>query len=103
MVNFFYLDKDTEKCAEFYGDKHIVKIPIEIGQILSKIHHELKTGIIKYNPDLLRDDDTDNNYSLDFYHMLLFLKDNLIKEKWLKICTKHELLDELKTAALIKK
>jgi len=45
MVNFFYLDKDTEKCAEFYGDKHIVKIPIEIGQILSKIHHELKTGI----------------------------------------------------------
>jgi hypothetical protein len=45
MVNFFYLDKDPEKCAEYYCDKHIVKIPIEIAQILSKIHHELKTGI----------------------------------------------------------
>jgi hypothetical protein len=65
--------------------------------------HELKTGIIKYNPDLLRDDDTDNNYSLDFYHILLFLKDNLIKEKWLKLCPKFNLLDELKEASLIKK
>ena len=45
MVNFFYLDKDPEKCAEYYCDKHICKIPIEIAQILSKIHHELKTGI----------------------------------------------------------
>jgi hypothetical protein len=45
MVNFFYLDKDPKKCAEYYCDKHIIKIPIEIAQILSKIHHELKTKI----------------------------------------------------------
>ena len=45
MVNFFYLDKDPQKCAEYYCDKHVVKISIEIAQILSKIHHEFKTGI----------------------------------------------------------
>lgn len=45
MVNFFYLDKDPIKCAKYYCNKHILKIPIEIAQILSKIHHELETGI----------------------------------------------------------
>ena len=45
MVNFFYLDKDVEKTAKYYCDKHVVKIPIEIAQILSKIHHILKTKI----------------------------------------------------------
>jgi hypothetical protein len=58
--------------------------------------YELKTGIIKYNPDLLKDDDTENNYSLDYYHILLFLKDEIIKESWLKSCKKYDLLDELK-------
>ena len=45
MVNFFYLDNDPKICAQCYCNKHIVKIPIEIAQILSKIHHELKSGI----------------------------------------------------------
>lgn len=45
MVNFFYLDNNPKNCAKYYCDKHIVKIPIEIAQILSKIHHELKSGI----------------------------------------------------------
>lgn len=45
MVNFFYLDKDPKKCAKYYCDKHIIKIPIEIAQILSKIHYELKSNI----------------------------------------------------------
>lgn len=45
MVNFFYLDKDPVKCAKYYCNKHVLKIPIEIAQILSKIHHELETGI----------------------------------------------------------
>ena len=45
MVNFFYLDKDPIKCAKYYCNKHVLKIPIEIAQILSKIHHELETGI----------------------------------------------------------
>jgi len=45
MVNLFYLDRDTDRCARYYCDRHIVKIPIEIAQILSKIHHILKTDI----------------------------------------------------------
>ncbi len=45
MVNFFYLDKNPELCAKYYCDKHVVKIPIEIAQILSKIHHILQTNI----------------------------------------------------------
>jgi hypothetical protein len=45
MVNFFYLDKNPVKCAEYYCDKHILKIPIEIAQILSKIHHESESNI----------------------------------------------------------
>lgn len=59
--------------------------------------HELKTGIIKYNPDLLRDNDQETIKSLDFYHIILFIKDNLIKDSWLKTCTKYTLLDEIKS------
>ncbi len=43
MVNFFYLDKDPIKCATFYCDKHVVKILVEILQILSQIHHNIGT------------------------------------------------------------
>lgn len=45
MVNFFYLDEDPKKCAKYYCNRHILKIPIEIAQILSKIHYELKSNI----------------------------------------------------------
>jgi hypothetical protein len=45
MVNFFYLDTNPKKCAEYYCNKHVLKIPIEIAQILSKIHHELQSGV----------------------------------------------------------
>ena len=45
MVNFFYLDQDPKICAQSYCNKHIIKIPIEIAQILSKIHHDLNSSI----------------------------------------------------------
>ena len=45
MVNFFYLDIDPKICAQYYCNKHIIKIPIEIAQILSKIHYEFKSNI----------------------------------------------------------
>ena len=45
MVNFFYLDINPKKCAQYYCNKHIIKIPIEITQILSKVHYELKSNI----------------------------------------------------------
>lgn len=45
MVNFFYLDIDPKKCAQYYCNKHTIKIPIEIAQILSKVHYELNSDI----------------------------------------------------------
>lgn len=33
-MNLFYLDTDLDKCAEAHVDKHIVKMPIEVAQIL---------------------------------------------------------------------
>ena len=47
MVNFFYLDINPKLCAQYYCNKHIIKIPIEIGQILSKVHYKLKSNIVK--------------------------------------------------------
>ena len=41
MVNLFYLDKNPKLCAQYYCDKHVNKIMIEILQILSQIHHEI--------------------------------------------------------------
>lgn len=40
MVNFFYLDKDPYKCAQYYCDKHVNKIMIELAQMLSYVHYE---------------------------------------------------------------
>tara|TARA_B110000967_G_C18882477_1_gene561895 strand:+ start:211 stop:1038 length:828 start_codon:yes stop_codon:yes gene_type:complete len=37
MVNFFYLDKDPKKCAEYYCNKHVNKIMIEICQLLCNV------------------------------------------------------------------
>ena len=58
--------------------------------------HEIKTGQILYNPDLLRDNDNENRYSVDYYHVILFMKDGLIKPEWIKSCKKEELKQELK-------
>ena len=34
IMNLFYLDKNLDKCAEAHVDKHIVKMPLEVAQIL---------------------------------------------------------------------
>jgi len=33
-MNLFYLDENLDKCAEAHVDKHIVKMPLEVAQIL---------------------------------------------------------------------
>lgn len=58
--------------------------------------YEIKTGKIEYNPDLLKDDDEENNYSTDYYHVLLLIKDGLIKPEWLKACKREPLKNEIK-------
>jgi len=39
-MNIFYLDKNPRKAAEMMCDKHIVKMILETGQILSTVHRE---------------------------------------------------------------
>jgi hypothetical protein len=43
--NSFYLDKDPIKCTKYYCNKYVLKIPVKIALVMSKIHHELETGI----------------------------------------------------------
>lgn len=40
-MNIFYLDNDTEKCAQYHCDKHVVKMCIEYAQLLSTAHRIL--------------------------------------------------------------
>lgn len=63
--------------------------------------YEVKTGKIKYNPDLLKDEDENSGHSSDYYHLLLFLKDGLVNVDMLKKCKKEELEEEIQP--LIKK
>ena len=39
MVNFFFLDLDPKKCSEYYCNKHVNKIFIEICQLLCNVLH----------------------------------------------------------------
>ena len=48
MVNFFYLHNNPTKCARYYCNKHVLKIPIEIAQILCNIHYELSENVPPY-------------------------------------------------------
>tara|TARA_R100001163_G_scaffold65830_2_gene65401 strand:+ start:5133 stop:6074 length:942 start_codon:yes stop_codon:yes gene_type:complete len=43
MVNFFYLDHNPRKTAQYYCDKHLIKIAVEINQMLCNFHHEIGT------------------------------------------------------------
>lgn len=45
-MNIFYLDNDTEKCAEYHVDKHVVKMILEYCQLLSTAHR-LSDGLVE--------------------------------------------------------
>lgn len=38
-MNIFYLDHDPALCAKYHCDKHVVKMILEYGQLLSTAHH----------------------------------------------------------------
>ena len=40
-MNIFILDEDLDKCAEYHVDKHIVKMPLEAGQMLCTVDTEI--------------------------------------------------------------
>jgi len=39
-MNIFHLDKDAEICASYHCDKHVVKMVLETGQILSTVYQK---------------------------------------------------------------
>ena len=41
-MNLFFLDFDLKKCAEYHCDKHVVKMILELTQMLYTAHHILK-------------------------------------------------------------
>jgi hypothetical protein len=43
-MNLFFLDTDPKKCAEYHCDKHVVKMILEIVQMLYTAHHMLGTS-----------------------------------------------------------
>ena len=40
-MNIFYLDNNTQKCAEYHVDRHCVKMIVEYAQLLSTAHRVL--------------------------------------------------------------
>jgi len=44
-MNLFFLDIDPKKCAEYHCDKHVVKMIIEIVQMLYAAHHINKSEL----------------------------------------------------------
>ena len=40
-MNIFYLDHDVVKCAREHNDKHVVKMILEYGQLMSTAHRVL--------------------------------------------------------------
>jgi len=89
-----------EVTTRYYRDPRVILgLPydkkIDIHSAKTAIY-EIKTGNIQYNPDLLKENDEENNFSTDYYHVLLLLKDGLIKEDLLKACKREPLRTEIK-------
>lgn len=42
-MNLFVLDEDPETCATYHCDKHVVKMIVEVAQLLCTAHHVLGT------------------------------------------------------------
>ena len=42
-MNLFFLDIDPKKCAEYHCDKHVVKMLLEIVQLLYTAHYQLSS------------------------------------------------------------
>jgi hypothetical protein len=38
-MNIFLLDLDVRKCAQYHVDKHVVKMTLEVSQLLCGVHH----------------------------------------------------------------
>jgi serine/threonine protein kinase len=88
-----------EVTTRYYRDPRVIlgmkyDKTIDIHSVMCTLH-EIKTGNILYNPDDLKEEDEENDLSVDFYHVLLLYKDGLISDDWIKHCPKEELKPEI--------
>ena len=49
-MNIFFLDYDTQKCAQYHCDKHVVKMVLETAQLLCGVHHMTDQVTTNYRP-----------------------------------------------------
>lgn len=45
-MNIFFLDRDTDKCAQYHCDQHVLKMIVEYAQLLSTAHHVLNPEVV---------------------------------------------------------
>ena len=49
-MNIFFLDYNTQKCAQYHCDKHVVKMILETAQLLCGVHHMIDQVPTNYRP-----------------------------------------------------
>lgn len=88
IMNIFYLDKDTKKCAIYHCDKHVVKMILEYAQILSTTHIVLDGHILSIKERERLWKPTHTNHP-----SVIWCRQNINNYKWLYDLFLH-LLDE---------
>jgi hypothetical protein len=44
-MNIFVLDKDADRCARYHNDKHVIKMILELAQLMSTAHHVCESPV----------------------------------------------------------
>jgi len=102
-MNIFILDDDIVKCAQYHVDKHVVKMPLELAQLLCTCHHEYGTNTDDmYKPThrnhpcavWVRESKSNYEYTYQLFIALL----NEYRHRYHKIHGCYKLLDALSNA-----
>lgn len=95
-MNIFYLDPLPRTCAQMHCDKHVVKMILEAGQMLSTAHRVLSPAEYSDKYDLYQisfEDHPSTKWCMansGNYHWLSNLFDELNLEYWFRFGSKHE-------------
>lgn len=61
-MNVFYLDKDPQRCAQAYYDRHVVKMILETAQMLSTAHRVVDKDVLSNEYNLVLYKKTHENH-----------------------------------------
>lgn len=61
-MNVFYLDKDPQRCAKAYYDRHVVKMILETAQMLSTAHRVVDKDVLRNEYNLVLYKKTHENH-----------------------------------------